>query len=656
MVGILAGVVAIVTVVVFGYLSLTTPLIPGPRGPASRPRSGPLTLVKREHIVDKDYLFELTGPDARWRVFDHAAADKGWADVNAAMLNPEGIVQLHVNRVGDITLDQAAILVSSWRSKKAATSDAITWLGRDAVELRFDYTDSSVFERLFLRDGYIYSYTLIPFIGSSTPDEAERTVQWNALTLIDGHVVPSVFDPSPRDSRGPTWRIENGRWESAIAELAVQPPRGWRLIVGRELRRRHLTSDLMLTNDGIGCSIEVALDTTFERDPSWKTALHTTVAGQEHDLYEVPSNGSSRQWKMQIDGGGIDVEVDVWAPAADGDVRLDEVKQGLAAIARITAAERATVEADLIAAPYHSTFMGKNWVDRNGTYVDYVTGLMWAHPPEGLWTITTGPGAEDIVVGAAVAASDVRAGLSFSLAADPAIATTQPPAKWLKANGAVNIKPIDLSGIHANLRTAAEGRWKGGAASWTHQVGAFVDDAGAAVRVNIWGQRAALTAGQVELAKAIGGTVVVNAVPTHDDRGWYEDRRLGYAVALPGWTHDRKESGDTSTDQTWSRGAAMIGVLAELRGGIDDPVTIARARNLASEGVAAGYDYPVHRMDTTIGGEPATRLTWDEGGEEVAVFLVEHHEIDYTLYSRGPGALGEIVHGFHFLENPVNGD
>ena len=99
--------------------------------------------------------------------------------MNAAMLSDSGVAQVNIGRVGDITLDQAAAVVIGWRGSKPAASDVIKWLGRDAVELRFDYSKSSLYERLFLRDGYVYAYSIAPFIGYRTGGSFTETTPSN---------------------------------------------------------------------------------------------------------------------------------------------------------------------------------------------------------------------------------------------------------------------------------------------------------------------------------------------------------------------------------------------------------------------------------------------------------------------------------------------
>src|SRR5204863_6127601 len=107
--------------------------------------------------------------------------------------------------------------IASWHGEEPAARLAMQWLGRDAAELRFDNDQSktSTYERLLVRDGYLYTYQLVPYIGTTPFDEDERAKLWASFTLIDGHVAPRGYDPAPRDTRGSDWRIESRRWESA---------------------------------------------------------------------------------------------------------------------------------------------------------------------------------------------------------------------------------------------------------------------------------------------------------------------------------------------------------------------------------------------------------------------------------------------------------
>lgn len=659
-IGTLAGAVAVVTIVVFGYLSMVTPLRPGPRGASTgkgkgkAAAGGGLAMVRPEHLVDRDYLFRLDAPNSSWRLFDHLEADRGWPNTNAIMLSDDSVAEVQVTRVGDVPLDRADAAVVSWRGKPAS-SQRVSWLGLDAIEYQFGDDTSANFERAFMRDGYLYTYTLVPF-GKVAMTEADREPLWNALTLVPGQVKPGDFDPAPRDVRGERWRVESGRWESADVELAIEPPPGWRLLVGRDLWRSGSDVDVLMKNTATGCYVGLSIAADMVAGNRVGQAVLTAeIAGESRDLVEVAPSAVSRKWQGQLASNGYHVVVHAWGPERDGDQALASLRVGLAAIRRTTAAERIAVVTDLAAAPYHPTAVGASWVDRDGTFADYASGLVFARTPQPPWMLFTGDAAVATLPGASVAGIDAPNDVTFAISVDPTVATTRPPAKWLKQSYGLTARAVDLSALHGAIHRAAEARWRYDKIDYVHQTAALVDERGHALRIDVWGRRASVAAAQPALAVAIGGAVVTDVTAATDDAGVHLDRRWGFAMSLPGWSHTTRTDGVEFTDQTWETATGLIGITVDIGPSATDKATIVRARNLASANVAAGFDYQAKSSRTTIGGEPAVRLTWLEGSTVVTVILVEHDELVYTLYSRGDqSTVHELETGFRFVDNPAS--
>jgi hypothetical protein len=653
-IGALAGVTAIVTIAVFGYLTAVTPgggfgWLGGSPSAAPAPQ---VAMAAIESFVDKDYRFKLVAPEPKWRVFDRAAADQTWFEANAAMLSDAGIVQLFVTRVGDISLDQAEEVAASWMGSEPVDRRALRWLDRDAVELRFDI-GNGLRERLLLRDGYMYRFVVTSIGGPTGVTEADYPGLWSSLVMLAGKVEPGPFAPEPRDKRGLDWMIASGRWESATAGLAILPPPGWRLLTGRTLRSVRDDVDVQLVNTACGCYVSVQARATQDMTKAGSAKLTAEVAGARRDLVEVEQTVVSRTWAVQLDVGGTPVVIHAWSPAADGDRGVEALRPALASIELIDDARRTSLIAGFVATPHHGSAIGGDWVDRNGRFVHFGSGLVWERPLDGLWRITAGAEATAMVPDAVLVGEAIREEVTFAIApADDLADYAGTMAAWLTDTFDQPAKKTDLTGVRPDFGDAAEMAWTAEGVKRVHQVAMLVGDNGRRFRVHIWGTRAAVTSMQKDLRSALAGIALTDVEETAERSGEYIHRRWGFAVELPGWRRNEREDSTAYLDMQWNHDdRELVGITIEPLGSATAPITLAQARNLASAAVGAGAALPPEYFEDTIGGTQGPSLVWKEHQTFVAVIVVEHHELIYTIFVRGSsGTLNTVKRAFRFVD------
>jgi hypothetical protein len=652
-IGAMAGVVALVTIAVFGYLTIVTPG-GGIGWLGGSPSAAPAPSVKMaeiEEVVDDNYKFRLTAPHPRWRVFDHAAADETWSETNAAMLSDGGVVQLFVSRVGPITLEKAEAAVTGWMGGATPVERrTIRWLGHDAVEMRFDGAPP-IRQRIFLRDGFLYRFAVSPFGGPTGVIEADYPGLWGALTLLDGALAPESYVPAPRDTRGLDWRIEAGTWESVSAGLAITPPPGWRIVAGRTLKQVRPDVDVQFLHVACGCFVTVQSRATVgPRAPGARTVV-AEIAGASYDLVDFGETSVSRHLAVQIDVEGGPVAIEIWSPAADGDGPNAMILGLLSGITKLDAGKRTSIASDLIATRYHPTALGADWADRNGTFVHYPSGLIFARPPDGMWKVSPPPDATAELADAVLVGSNLRADVWFGIVPDDNV-TSSVVVDWLEDVFDIRPKQIDLTGLRADLLDAAEVGWVENRIQQVHRIAVLVGDDGKKFRVHIWGPRATLARFEKELATALAGIAVKPVAVVEDRFGKYVYRRWGFAIDLPGWDKRQRVDNESYFQVEWNHdNREMVGIIAEPTGSPTSAVTLAQARNMSSAAVGRGAGFPPTRGRDTIGGMPATRVSWKEHNMYVAVLVVERHELVYTIFVRGTEAtLANAKRVFTFVD------
>jgi len=657
--GAAAALVAVGGIAVFGYRTLAGE-DDHPSGGGGR-HSTPSALTgadvpRRGQLVDQDYRFQLTAPGPEWEVFDRADADPIWFGQIAAMEGERALLQVSMERAGDITLDAAADRIAGWLASPIAERKMIRWLDRDVIELRVDASAGAEDrrERVFVRDGLLHDISLVRSAGVPW-DQLEVEPLWDSFALLDGtpHAVTPKFPP--RDKLGVGWRVNGDTWESAVVGITATAPPGWRMMTGRAITSP--ATDVELANDACGCYVMLS---TFVApatiDPKARTmsidALGgsyqaVAAAGDANDVYQV--------WDTTIMlDNRIRIQLEGWYPRADATTGIIELRRAFAAFAFMTADAQAALARALERPRFDRSDVGPTWALRNGTYVDYQWGVVWKQPP-GFWRISTGARANELLPGAILVATEPRLRIVMFVVPDDAV--TEPahsPAKWAADN--IGGKIVSVPG---NPRVPALGDWFEGTwvddvgATHVHRVAPMIGPAHS-FRVHLSGVTDAMLANAAEAEAAVAG-LEVRTVEARTEAGLFVDRRWGYSVDLPGWVRtDRGDTG-TSADSYWELGQdQMIAVIAEsARGGPQDRFTQMRGRLSASAAVGQGTAPRPRESAGVLAGEDAVKLVWWEGATLVTVMIAEHDHLLYTVFTRGTEATFETARRvFKFVPLP----
>ena len=623
-VGAAAGSIAIGTIGVFGYLSLTTGVNEGGSG-AAELRSG---AAVRPSITDPDYRFRLTAPDPTWQVYDHATTDAMWFDNVATMESRAGQLFVMITRVGDVDNDVAVA-----RAKQSLTSvqggRALSWVGRTVTELTSEQGGEQRYDRVFVRDGFMYHLALYP--GKLT--ERERNRVWSSFALLPGKVEPRPLATPPRVTRGVDWRIAGGRWESVRSGLAVRPPAGWRILTGSI--SRSVTGDgteVMLFHEVCGCRVLIGTGAFDEAARVGDAKVTMEILGTPRELFEMESLPGHRQWATTVPAGSETLAIEVKSPAADGERGLAALREALAGITLLGGDERARAVDDLLAQPYHPTEIGPDWAYRAGTFAHYPSGLVWRQPSGELFTVS-GPEEAAGFLGATLFVNAPRTQIGFAVALDSEAGPGFRPASWLDEHVAKGAREIDMSALSAAFGRGAETSWREGKLTWVHRVTSWVvpgPGGDRAFRVHVFGPRDQLPEHQAMIAAAVRG-LAVETLPEPEERRW------GFRVALPGWERsDGQKKPDVISYEWEHRELGMIRVAAQLvPDGPSSPVNQYRARRWASNLVERGLAPEPQVTREDFAGAPAIRLGWHEGRTLVTAVLLERHDILYTIVTRG---------------------
>jgi hypothetical protein len=636
-IGGLAGITAIVTIAIFGYRVLSGDHGGDVASTAPPPPRLDGTLVgARVEIVDTDFRFRLVPPDPSWRLFDRAESDAAWIGTVAAMEGPLGLVQVIVDRVGDVTKEQVVDLAKAWFGK-ATAEEAISWLGRDAFESRAD----SARVRAFHRDGWIFRV----FVGSNgdqLKDEHYEQV-WRAFTLLDGTVRATPLSAPIASARGVDWRVKDDRWESASGLVVATPP-GWRMFVGERLATLDKNADVQIIDDTIGANLVIRPG--MVRPEPGAERRRIAIAGREMTLVRsaVPPN---TYWTASIPGVTPDRVVEFWLPTSEGEAAAtNALDTAVGAISFVSRAEREAVEKDLARDPAFRTAVLEHRAFRNGVYIDYRTGLLWRHPPGSRWRSVVEGMFEPEMLALVLPSAE----LTVVVGEEPDPIS---PAMRFARTGVRNVVPVKMGG---NLSGGVEARTRVGKVQHVHRAAAIGEST---LRVHVLGAASVVRAHEAELKQALGGLAIKKTSSFSDEGDEVIDRRLGYRVFLRGWKQDAKELAPDASHFRWTNpSVGMVGIVAQHRtAGARSRIQQARMARIASLAFQEGRVDSMRETSAAIDGEPAVRLSWYETIQNqhglVTVTLVDRAEITYAIYTRGLiDAVAASERAFSFVDTP----
>lgn len=621
-------------------------------GTTKRDRAGtPVTAAAPTEVVDEAFRFRLAAPDRTWWVYDRGETDREWFGSYAAMDDGVSTVEVEIERVGPVTQAQGVAQVVAWTEPPPGGQRAMTWLGRDVTELRYESHTHLRRERVFVRDGWLLRVVISRLAqrGEASAEAYER--MFAAFSLLDGAITPVPGpDPAP-DPRGVDWRIDGRRWESTAAALAVEPPPSWRMVAGRPLFRFRRDVDVFFIDDTIGCRLTIA---TSMQPLEIRTDDHTMeaeVAGEPRRFVEISGPDELLQrWATTLETGGGFVQIEGWCPRADAETSLPALRALLATITALAEPERAALAQALAAHRFDPAEIGADWVLRQGTFVHYGAGLVWRAPAGAPWQVTPGPRAaetfEDAILVAAIP------GVSMAVVPDPLV-SEQTVRRWVDEKLAAPVTALDLGGANPQLGPGLEVSWsERKRETFVHRIAPLVGDR--KFRVHVYGDARRVRGHEAELRALLAGLDVRGVASPRERAGRFEDVRAGYAMALSGWTRTDHLVEADYIDRSWvpRDQSSLIGVMVSV-GRRHHRADHAIARRRASAAVEAGRRAPVTESEDQVDGVPATRLDWREASTHVTVFLVERNDLLYTLYVRGDRRAAETARrAFRFVDAP----
>jgi hypothetical protein len=617
----------------------------------------PTEVPRRSELIDTDYQFKLVAPGPEWEVFDRAESDPIWFGQLAVMESANAMVQVSIERTGDIPVTAGADRIAVWLGRTELARRPVAWLGHDTIELDFAAEGGEARrERVFVRDGLLHDVSLIRSAAVDSWEALDVESMWNAFSLLGG--TPRATTPpfGPRDRLGIGWRVEAGRWESAIAGISVTPPTGWRLMTGRALGVTEL--DVELANDACGCYVSL---TSFvgippAADPNARTLTIDTLGGSYPFVASTEPNAIYQIWDATIMIDGTRLALQAWYPKAHDDLGVTELRRALAALTVMPGIAREALARALLRPRFEPAVIGPSWVLRNGAYADYQWGLVWKRTP-GFWRISTGTRANELLVGGIMVATEPRMRIVLFVGPDDQVLEPGLGVEhWFTEHIGVAMTPIDLTASNPRLRPGVEGVWTDDHGQrHVHRVMPLIGDAHS-FRIHIAGSPEAIRSHEAEIADALAGLDTRTITATEERGGTFVDRRWGYQIALPpGWKMTERSDAGESLDRTWDLAdRELIAVIVETgRGGPHERFTQMRSRLTASAAVGLGTAPRPIETASVLAGEDAVKLTWTEDVTVVTVLLAEHDGVLFTLFTRGTAETLETARrAFRFVEKP----
>eukprot|EP00913_Durusdinium_trenchii_P005630 g5248.t1 len=405
-------------------------------------------------IVDNDYRFQLKSPSRKWKLLPLDQAQGLLADASAGMVRmglpgdgaAYGLVV--VEPIGDTNLSAYSELL------KDSFTDAGHQLkppehyevaGKPAVRYRsILQTNGLKFEYSLI--GFVHQrhgYQLLMWAPLNTLNANLTSEFVGAFSLLDGKVRGRANARKLVGFRAVGKRVVDGRYESPVSRLIVEPRKPWHLLVGSTLTQLNAEADVGMQNDLASAYLVivperiVGLDVgkyTKQVQETFAGALAEEGSSTKHlDPLKMTIDGVEVEFARYVAGKSLRFEYSHCVCVRDGwayqitvwwlENRRQHAKQLLAdamsGIRFLTPPQAQALEKELLALPDPENAVGPGWGIRRGVYRDFNLGMIWKKPV-GFWRVLAGDDAANFSEDSRVWASENRLGLTLDISAKPA--------------------------------------------------------------------------------------------------------------------------------------------------------------------------------------------------------------------------------------------
>lgn len=354
-------------------------------------------------LRDEDYAFELRRPGSGWELHGPEGARQLNSIGRAVMMMDNGATVIVLVERSPYASAENTLAAYEPLMRPGETPERLDFQGYPALRVRFAQEiqggRTSTMHTLFVRDGFVFQV-----ISGHPGDEdfAQALALQSAFVPLEGPIRgPALARDRIESASGVTWRIREGRYESATTGWRYLPPPELdaNFIVGEELAKLGGFDMVAATPGGIHVTLtsEAIEAREAEAERAAARASFDARAGAVVGELELELGGERRTFALREAKGHVYATVDLvegarlntftlWYPAHDADTLAASLGPLLAGFERIPAGARETLRAELLAAAADQRCPGPARSVVGSELALFDAGVGWA-APDGFWDL-----------------------------------------------------------------------------------------------------------------------------------------------------------------------------------------------------------------------------------------------------------------------------
>ncbi|EDM76269.1 hypothetical protein PPSIR1_07752 [Plesiocystis pacifica SIR-1] len=387
-----------------------------------------------EPIVDVDFGFRIDHPGEGWKLLGEADVKQFNPDAEAGMLHDSGLLCIViVSRTPDMGLEAAAEFVGQQKFPKQVieSSRDVETSGVPGKQHIFTAEVGGVAYRyestVYYRQDHVYQ-VLSSTLASKPASDLDSSQ--DTFAFLDGEVRGrQIIAPRIERYDGVGARVRDGRFESGVSGLQIEPPEGWGILVGSQRERIHPDSEVVFS---LGKDAFVAITTEtvstdgqagmvgFLRTRGGELFGEARGEGQTHELAGIPvsfqtyrSDPFEYQHGVFSHGSAV-IQVSSWYTVPLADELRPSVEALYAAFTSIPGDERERLVRSLRETPAQQRRFEPDRSYWGGTFRDFANDLSW-RCPQGMWGVDSFDAAREQRPDAVLQAQNIEASVMVSL-------------------------------------------------------------------------------------------------------------------------------------------------------------------------------------------------------------------------------------------------
>lgn len=613
-----------------------------------------------EPIVDEDYRFRLALPGAGWKLLREHDASAINPDAIAGAMNSGatsyGIVI--VERLPGATLEQAAALAWGvvFEDLEVESEIDLDFQGvaakRRAFRASIEGQPFRFLSTIFIRQDHCYQLTSWESGRGADKKTGTPSVELlrfhDAFELLDGEVTGRGSARAPIvEADGVGWHIRDGRYESALSGLRVQPSAGWRFIVGAELELLGSDAEIVLFHEASNAYIALIVERvskdrrealaqlarqTFEADrttPATETFARE-VAGRSVEFRRFEESPLGYVHGVYVGDEAI-IQLVTWHPVSLANEAMSSVDELFTGIEALPVAERVALRDALLRSAASQHRFGKDRVYRAGEFLDYEHRLRWTKPP-GFWHVDSFSAAAEHSQETVLTASEVDLGVYVAIEAFPSEAdASDTVTNMVEGNELLSREVSVVGGLSIDRATSID---HSRSPPMLYEIAA-TRRGDLLIASTAWSSDDS-PAHRQALERAVAGLEYdVDVERTKVVDGVYHDVQHGFSFEIPAGL-DRPEITNLGVAQvaTWSKGKQELVVLFLSEAAhTDDEAWITSffeqiLRDRMSAELPSGKPT---RSEAKLGDHTARHLRWEQDRGSVSADIVVRGSVVYSL-------------------------